>query len=285
MKTPYEIIKPDEGSSFRTLHQKAYSNTFAWHYHYHPEYELVFVVGGTGRRHVGSHLSYYEDGDLTFIGSNLPHSGFGFGALGEHEEIVIQFRDDFLGENFLEKPEMKAIKALFERSSFGITFGGNTKEQIGAEMIKLPHLSPFERLLHLVEILKILAESTDFELLNATKNRNDFNIKDQTRLKKIYEFVEQNYHQPIDMKAVADVANLTVPSFCNYFKKVINMTYTDFVNEYRINQACMLLLSDKSITDISFECGFTNVSYFSETFKKIKGKTPMQFRKSMNAEF
>ncbi len=115
MKTSFEQIQNDEGSSFRLLNQKVNAHEFPWSYHYHPEFELVLVFDGKGRRHVGNHLSYYEDGDLVLIGSNLPHAGFGYDSIGEHEEIVIQFKDDFLGPNFFDKPEMLSIKKLMEK--------------------------------------------------------------------------------------------------------------------------------------------------------------------------
>jgi AraC-like DNA-binding protein len=279
VKTPFEQIQNDEGSSFRLLYQKVIANDFPWNYHYHPEFELVFVLYGYGRRHVGNHLSYYEDGDLVLIGSNLPHAGFGYDALGEHEEIVIQFKDDFLGNDFFERPEMQNIKKLFERSQQGIQFYGKTYKKVGTALKKLLPLSHFERLIGLLNIFQILADSEEYNLLNSYDTRYDFNQKDQARLKRIYEYVEREYQNPINIKEAANVAHLTVPSFCNYFKKVVNQTFTDFVNEYRINKACQLLMTESSIADVCFDCGFTNNSYFSKVFKQIKGKSPIEFRK------
>lgn len=279
MKTSFEQIQNDEGSSFRLLNQKVNASDFPWNYHYHPELELVLVFNGVGRRHVGNHLSYYEDGDLVLIGSNLPHAGFGYDAIGEHEEIVIQFKDNFLGVNFFDKPELQNIKKLFERSQQGIVFFGQTKANVSSKLKKLLASSTFERLIELLSIFQILASSEEYQLLNSADTRYDFNQKDQIRLKRIYEYVEQNFQYTIDMKAVADVANLTIPSFCNYFKKTVNQTFTDFMNEYRINHACKLLMTEKSITDICFESGFANASYFSKVFKQIKGQTPLQFKK------
>ncbi|GAB2645022.1 AraC family transcriptional regulator [Emticicia sediminis] len=279
MKTPFEQIQNDEGSSFRFLHQKVFAQQYPWNYHYHPEFELVLVFEGKGRRHVGNHLSYYNDGDLVMIGSNLPHAGFGYDAFGEHEEIVIQFKEDFLGDKFFEKPEMEHIKKLFERSQQGIQFYGETHQKICKSLKKLINVSHFERLISLLNIFQELAHSTEYNLLNSLDTRYDFNQKDQLRLKRVYEYVEKNYQNSVNIREVADVANLTVPAFCNYFKKVVNQTYTDFVNEYRINKACQLLMTEKSIADVCFECGFTNNSYFSKVFKEIKGKSPLEFKK------
>jgi AraC-like DNA-binding protein/quercetin dioxygenase-like cupin family protein len=280
MKTEFEIIQPDAGSSFRVLHHNVSADTFKWHYHYHPEYEIVCVFEGSGRRHVGNHLSNYEDGDLVLIGSNLPHGGFGYGSVDMHEEIVVQFTDDFLGKNFLSKPEMNSIKTLFERAKQGLSFKGDTKKNLSEKFKKLLELSHFERMIELLNILQNLANSTEYIPLNAADIRYNFSLKDQDRLGKVYKYVEENYSHDIDIQGVAKICNLTVPAFCNYFKKNLNQTFTDFTNEYRINQACKMLLGGLEIVDICYRCGFNNVSYFGRVFKQFKGTNPSQFRRN-----
>ncbi|NBA87141.1 helix-turn-helix domain-containing protein [Emticicia sp. CRIBPO] len=278
MKTPFEQVQNDEGSSFRLLHEKMSPHAFSWDYHYHPEYEMVFVFDGRGRRHVGNHISYYEDGDLVFMGSNLPHAGFGYDSIGEYEQVVIQFKYDFLGEQFFDRPEMAPVKKLLEMSQQGIQYYGKTFKTIGSRLKKLPAMNQFERLMELISIFHVLAKSTEYNLLNATGTRYDFNYKDQARLKKVYDYVEMHYQDHINIKDMADLANLTVPSFCNYFKKIMNHTFTEFLNDFRINKACQMLMTEKSVADVCFECGFTNSSYFSKVFKEIKGKSPLQFK-------
>ena len=280
MKTEFEIIQPDAGSSFRVLHHNVSPDTFKWHYHYHPEYEIVCVFEGSGRRHVGNHLSNYDDGDLVLIGSNLPHGGFGYGSVDMHEEIVVQFKVDFLGENFLVKPEMALIKKLFQRAKQGISFYGKTKEELTLNFKNLLQLSHFDRLIGLLNILQKLANSSEFNTLNQDGIKYNFNLKDQERLDKVYKYVEENYSQEIDIQIVAKICNLTIPAFCNYFKKNLNQNFTDFTNEYRINQACKLLLEGLQIADICYRCGFNNVSYFGRVFKQFKGTNPSQFRRN-----
>ncbi len=279
MRAEFEIIQADEGSSFRLLHQKVSVGAFRWSYHYHPEYEIVVVFQGSGRRHVGNHLSYYTDGDLVLIGSNVPHAGFGYGTMDLHEEVVIQFKENFLGDNFWECQEMAAIKQLFERSKQGIAFHGETRTILNERFRKLLTLPHFERLIELLNILQYLANATEYTLLNPVDIRYNFSLKDQERLSKIYKFVEENFTQEIDIQLVADLANLTVPAFCNYFKKNVNQTFTEFVNEYRVNQACKMLLRGEEISDVCFHCGFNNVSYFGRVFRELKGKSPSQFRR------
>lgn len=279
MKVEYEKISPDTGSSFRLIHWKSENDRYFWHYH--PEYEIVFVRKGSGKLHIGEHLKNYEEGELVFIGPDLPHTGFGYGVIGEHEEIVVQIRKDFLGEEFMQKPELQHIRELFERGKQGLSFQGKARKVVATKLQKMLLLSHFERLVELLNIFHTLAISTEFSVLNAPDKRFDFNHKDEDRINNIYKYVEQNYQQNIDIQAVANLANLTIPSFCRYFKKITHITYTDFVNEYRINQACRLLFENKPIADICFEVGFNNISHFNKTFRQLKGVSPREYKSGM----
>lgn len=280
-KTPLEIVRLDEGSSFKLLHQRVRADNFPWDYHCHPELELVYVYDGTGRRHVGNHVSYYQDGDLVLIGSQLPHSGFGYGSEGVHEEIVVQFKQETFSQGAVTMPEIHFIDTLFHQARLGMCFYGQTKKEIGKKIRVLPGLDSFERFLVMMEVLKELASSREYIVLNESVKTYGFRSKDQSRFKKICEHLEQNYSQSIDMEEVAGLVNLSVPAFCNYFKKMVSMTYTDFVNDYRVRKACQMLVTPKSILDISFECGFSSQSYFSKVFRKVKGMTPMEFRNGL----
>jgi AraC-like DNA-binding protein len=279
MKVEYEKISPDTGSSFRLIHWKSENDRFFWHYH--PEYEIVFVRKGAGKLHIGDHLKNYEEGELVFIGPNLPHTGFGYGVIGEHEEIVVQIRKDFLGEDFFQKPEMQAITELFEKAKQGLSFYGKTQKLVANKLQKMLQLSHFERLVELLNIFQSLATTQEYSILNADGLRFDFSHKDEDRINKVYEYVEKNYRQNIDIQVVADLTHLTIPSFCRYFKKITHITYTDFVNEYRINQACRLLFENKPIADICFEVGFNNISHFNKTFKQLKAKSPREYKISI----
>jgi len=276
MKVEYEKISPDTGSSFRLIHWKSENDRYFWHYH--PEYEIVFVRKGSGKLHIGEHLKNYEEGELVFIGPDLPHTGFGYGVIGEHEEIVVQLRKDFLGEEFMQKPELQQIRKLFERAKQGLSFQGKSRKIVANKLKKMLTFSHFERLVELLNIFDILATTNEFSVLNSADKRFDFNHKDEDRINKVYEYVEQNYQKNINIQAVADLANLTIPSFCRYFKKISHITYTDFVNEYRINQACRLLFENKPIADICFEVGFNNISHFNKTFKQLKGVSPREYK-------
>ena len=283
MKIEFELIQEDEGSSFRILHEKIPAEEYSWQYHYHPEYELVCVLAGNGTRQVGNHASNYENGDLVLMGPDLPHSGFGLNARGMIEQVVVQFKKEVFNPSLMMRPEMRHINLLLDKSSYGISFGESTKEKAIKKMVKLLKLPPFERYVELTGILQLLATSEDYTLLNSQVTLPTTIRKVHVRLQNIFNYVEQNFQEEINIKKVAAIAHLTVPAFCNYFKKIMNITFTDFINQYRIEQACILLQQEKSIGEVCFECGFNNVPYFNKVFKNIVKKTPSEFKRTANS--
>ncbi|MEM6800235.1 MAG: AraC family transcriptional regulator [Bacteroidota bacterium] len=276
MKTQFETISPDAGSSFRLLRNPQLSEVFLWHFH--PEYELVYIEGTHGTRHVGDHISPYSFNDLVLIGSNIPHLNFDYGVKGDYEKVVLQFHPSFKQEFFQKFPELQQIYTLFERSQKGIAFSGQTKTEIG-KRLKTFHLLPsFEQFLELLHIFQLLSESEEFELLHETDYVNSYSKKEQQRLRKIYAFVDEYYAEKIEVGQVAELCNLSKAAFCRYFKKANGNTFIEFLNQYRISQAKRLLLSGKRVGEACYDSGFESLSYFNRTFKKIAGENPSKFR-------
>lgn len=277
-----KIIEPSIGSSitFTKYVINSNKNTFIWHYH--PEIELVFINGGAGKRLVGSHISYYTNGDLLLIGSNLPHCGFTDEHTGNKDETVIQMRPDFLGKNFFDAPEMANIKNLIERAKSGIAYNSETKRRVGKKIIAMEKQPPLERLLTLMEILNDLALSNDHQVLNAEGLLMELQMQDNDRINMVFNYVKDHFHEQITLEEVAELVSMTVPSFCRYFKKVTQKTFTKVVNEYRLSNAAKLLAEKPiSIAEISFECGFNNFSYFNKSFKDFTGKSASEYRKEL----
>lgn len=281
MNVECEIILPDEGSSFRLLHTKTQPEQYPWKYHYHPEFEIVCVLKGAGTRHVGNHFSNYENGDLVLIGPNVPHAGFGLNSHGLHEEIVIQIKEEVLQQSLTSRPEMMPVVALLDKSKYGICFKGSAKEQLTKKLQRILKLNAFERLIELMEVFYNMSLTNEYELLNPSTVLSQLTRKNNGRLQDILAYVEKHYNEDIDVKKAASIANLSVPSFCNYFKKLMSFTFTDFINQYRIHKACLMMKQEKTIAEISFACGFNNVAYFNKVFKAIMNKTPTQYKKEV----
>ncbi|NML56975.1 AraC family transcriptional regulator [Chryseobacterium cheonjiense] len=279
----FEAIKPNIGSSFTSLKFQRNENIKSHVWHYHPEVELIFVCKGSGKRQIGSNISYFSDGDLVLIGSNLPHCGLTNENTNNDYEMVIQFKPDFLGENIWDTPEMHRISALLEKSKAGIVFNENIKKTVGKKIADMHEMSSLNKLLNFLEILDELATTQDYRILNAGKYYLQTQVEDNERINHIFNYVKDHFKEQITLEEIADLANMKVPSFCRYFKKITNKTFTQFVNEYRITHSLKLLAEQPlSITEVCFESGFNNFSYFNKTFKEYIKKSPSQYRKEFN---
>ncbi len=278
MKPVLEAIKPNFGSSF-AVRKFFKQNEKKPTWHFHSEYELVYIANGSGKRHIGQHISYYRNGDLLLLGPNLPHLTFANQAGQEQREIVVQMKADFLGSEFLNTPEMAAINQLLEKAKGGISFSSKTKKRIGERLEYLVQLPQFSKLLALLDILQELAKADDYQLLNGEGLTVEVNVQERERMIVIHEYIQKHYEETITLDEIAQEVHMTVPAFCRYFKKLTNTTFTKFVNEFRIAQACKLLAEeDAPVAEIAFEVGFNNLSHFNKMFKEIIGKNPTEYR-------
>jgi AraC-like DNA-binding protein len=276
MKIKKEIVIPNPGQSFR-LFTPRLKNYFFWHYH--PEYELVYVEAVTGIRHVGQHISSYMESDLVLIGPNVPHLNFDYGVQTEYRQTVVQLKQNFLGDGFSETPEFARIRELFEKANLGLSFNGKTKKMVAEKLKQMQSLPHFEQLLCLLEVFQVLATSDEVTELNQQDTSIKLFLDDKIRMGAIYKYIHAHYDETPDVNEVAANVHLSTAAFCRYFKKQTKMTFTDFVNQYRITQAKTLLLKDTSVSEVCYEVGFESLSYFTKLFRKLTGENPSVFRK------
>jgi len=278
MKLNLEQIHPDNDSSFRFLLTPKLNEVFYWHFH--PEIELVYVEADKGIRHIGDHISTYEGCDLALIGSYIPHLNFDYGVKATVETVVIQFPETYFEAGLVRIPELQKVVGLMERAKTGIAFTGETKRIAGVRLKKLQYMDRFHQFMELMSIFQFLAVSDEYEDLEVRPISSQTILKQQERMHRIHQFVEMNFQKPIDTVQIANKVNLSLPAFCRYFKKTTKLTYTDFVNQYRVQYAKKLLIQDKNVTEACFECGFESLSYFNRIFKKFAGESPSEFRKN-----
>lgn len=283
MKLELEPISFENKSFSYNIYGNSNHNPAEKHqkWHYHPEIELVYVNNGSGKRQVGLNLSNYNDGLLILVGSNLPHTGFTDYFDDERKEVVIQFKENFLGDSLKEVFEFKNIFNLLKTSKKGIVFEGDIKKKIGLAMLGLQYETSFQKVITLITILNDLSRSKNYEILNIS-NYNINGINENERIRKAFNFIKDNYKKEVSLEKVAKEVHMTVPSFCRYFKSQTNKTFIQFLIEYRVNNALKLLTqSDKDIKNISYECGFNNYSHFNRSFKKINLISPSDYRKKI----
>ena len=281
-KPTLEKVTPNFGASLLVKKHEQFLKTNTPFWHFHPEIELVYVNKGKGKRHIGNHISYFNNSQLVLIGSNLPHVGYLDRLTTNGSETLIQFLPDFLGKDFFKIPEMTAVDALFERAKKGIRFNIDIKKRIGAKIEALVELEGVPRITSFIEILNDLATTDDYTLLNADGFAFETNYQDSNKIELVYKHINENFKEHISLDTVSDLVSMTVPAFCRYFKKSTGKTFTKIVNEYRVVHATKLLAeSTMSITDVSFECGFNNFSHFNKLFKEFTGKSASAYRKEM----
>jgi AraC-like DNA-binding protein len=282
MKPQLLKIQNPIGSSFNYFDQVVPNFPTPWHYH--PELEIVMMLESEGYKYIGSSITRFAPGDLVLIGPYLPH--FYKNDAPYHEEgsnlkahsAVIHFEEDFIGKEFLEKPESVNLQKLFKRSKHGIQFSSKISAKLKDDFLNLANLQGMPRLLAFIKILETLSTTTEYHFLTSDPLVIT-NSADSDRMKRVFEYVMNNFQQTISLEEIASIANMSESAFSRYFKKRTRKTFTSFLNEIRIEHACKLLQYDNmSVSEISYESGFTNLSNFNRQFKAFKKQTPLAYR-------
>ncbi|TDB59539.1 AraC family transcriptional regulator [Arundinibacter roseus] len=282
MSTPsYRLINPQANRSF-VFKWEPFDLTTRWHYH--PELELIYFIEGKTNGVIGDGFCEFNAGDLVLLGSNFPHvlqPNPEFEKYNQQAKplgLIIQFTEDFLGKDFLTKPEFKGISGLFARARRGLQFGGKTNAMVCQELRKMPQQSDPMKLLSLLLSLLRLSESSEFRYLTNQNYYFDYS-RDEERMWKINQYVYTHFTEKISIADVAMVANMSETAFCRYFKTRTLKNFTRFLNEIRVAYACKLLQkADYSVTSACFESGFNSLSYFNRQFKQIMNIPPHKYR-------
>lgn len=285
MKALLKIVDTQANEAFHIMRVKEPSFFHSWHFH--PEYEIMLVLAGTGIRFVGDSMERFQPGDLVLLGRDIPHFYCSDEQYREKESthlsqaIVIYFRDDFLGEKFCDMPDMGHIKRLFSNAKRGIRFSGCVREELIERVAQVDGAkNGLARLIDLLSILEIMGSTKEFDLLSSQGFTHNADEDECKRMNNVYQYIINNYIENPTLDKVAEVANMSSTAFCRYFKSRSNKTYTQFLNEIKIGNACKLLIdSDRSISEICFQIGFNNFAHFNSQFKRIVGVTPTRYRR------
>ena len=257
---------------------------FVYPWHRHPEYELTWIVRGSGRRFIGEHVADFGPGDIVLVGSGVPHVWLSESEANNSEEeceaVVIHFGADFPGPDLRKKNELTRVCDLLLLSARGVAFEGDSATDAQESVADIEKARELQKFLRLVDLLDRLAEANQYEVLSPALNEPSLHHKSK-RLTKVEEFVMKNYFESISVKDAAEIAGMNKSSFCRFFKQATSQTFSEYLNEIRIGYACKLLAgSRRSITEVCFDCGYNNLSHFNRTFKKIVGRIPSDYRKA-----
>jgi AraC-like DNA-binding protein len=282
MQPKLEKIFPNLSSSIAVKREIVPYMDYPWHYH--PEFEIIFVEKSYGIRLMGNHVGNFSDGDLMFISPNLPHVWRNDKDFYKNNKdlfvdvYVIQFLDNALKEGFFDLPEFSQIKKLFLLGQQGLLIKGKDHEKIAELIKKVYYSSGVERIITFLKTLDAFANTKEYNLLSSPGYTNSFNIADSERINKVMSFLMENYKQEIKLDEIAELVNLNKSSFCRYFKYRTHKTCSQFLNEIRIAHACKLLINnDMTVSEICYETGYNNISHFNRQFKLITCLTAREY--------
>ena len=249
-------------------------------WHYHPEYELTYIIKGNGRRMVGDDMENFNEGDLVLLGPDLPHTWIGERSSTTENNIalVIQFSEEFLAP-FLSLIEMKSMNELLTKSERGIRFLKFQPIAIEKRMLQIIEDTTIKRVTGLIELLYDLSNKK-YKILASHKFNIIKNEKTESRLNKVLLYIQKNYRNTIKLQEASELIHLSNTAFCKFFKRSVGKTFSDYLNDLRILHACTLLIeTDKPISQVATESGFENLAYFNRVFLKKKKSQPTVFRR------
>jgi len=282
MKVMQEHIDFPLRTAVKVKWQKKLHFTYPWHFH--SEFEILYVIEGTGTSFVADNVEPFQAGDLAIMGSNLPHfwrSDEKYHAEDSKEKInyiVVQFQAELFRESILDYPEFHLLKQFFSRASRGIRFLPPFSEKAGKKIIKIAQSSGIERVVALILLLDSMAKTEHYRVLAGELYQQQNHDFTDDRLTKVLHFINTCYQQRIDLNKVADIANLHPSAFCRFFKEKTGKSLSEYLADMRISYACKLLTEGKlAVSQICFESGFNNLSNFNRTFKKQTGITPTAY--------
>jgi len=252
--------------------------------HQHPETQIMFIEKGEGTLIASDYVGRFSAGSLYLIGSSQPHVFrnddlyYKTKSKLRVQAVSIYFDERYAGESFWQLDELRKVYQFLLQAGAGYRIQGKTQAQLTQLIRELIPLKGINKLIHFFQLLKVLSESKELIPLSITGAAANFSVTEGKRMNDILQFTFNQSHRKIKIEEVAEVANLSSEAFCRYFKVRTRKTFTTFLNEVRISNACkMLIEKGSSIQEICFDAGFSNLSHFNRTFKKVTGKTPKAY--------
>jgi len=279
-----ESLLVPEGASWTYFYRRL-DDCIPFNWHYHLEFELTLTLNSRGQRYVGDSIGAYEDGDLVLLGSNLPHTWMSQTKVDDaepHVAHVFWIRPDWIHALIETLSELRPLKAMLQSSNRGLVYSAETSRAVRARLERMPSSTPSGRLVHFIDVLTILADDQNHRLLCAPRPEHDaIRLNDRPRIDRTLEYIHKHYETEISIGDLAELAALSISGLHRLFKRHTRLTVGEYIAQLRIGKACSLLVStEKPISCIADEVGYTNLSHFNRQFLSIKQMTPREFRKS-----
>lgn len=283
--------------SFSVRHDEVPYVNNRWHYH--SEVELIHFRYGEGMQFVGDSIMRFKAGDVVLIGSNLPHywrfdeeyfdekavMDIHTAAAFKADVTVTHFKDNFWGPAFLDLPENTNIKNLLHKAKRGITIGGVTRHKVAQLLSRLTQADGTKRILLLIEALTAIADCRELETLSSIGFDPLILEANNERIQAVCMYTQNNLYRKIQLKEIAEVANISENSFCRFFKSQTGKTYTRYLIELRVGHACRLLIENRlELRQLCYESGFSNLASFRKYFTMITGESPTSYQRTFTMD-
>jgi AraC-like DNA-binding protein len=255
--------------------------------HFHEECQLTYILESEGILFIGNQIDRFARDELYLIGKNLPHvfrnDDIYFKEKGKSKAraISIFFSSEILQNIIKEIPESLFMNKLLENSAFGIRLTKDEALKIKKQLVKLVKLTGFSRVMMLLTILNKISLSSSSELLSK-KMHIPLAQEHRLKLNKVFEYAMSHYREKITLEEVAALINYSPTAFCRFFKQHTLKTFSQFIIEIRISNACRLL--EEGLSNVSEACystGHGNISNFHRHFKTMVGTTPLMYKKNI----
>jgi AraC-like DNA-binding protein len=277
---PQLLNKKLKGNIQLSVHQ---DTEFLKLWHYHPEFELIYISNGNGTLYVGDFIGDYKENDIILLGKNVPHmfhSQFSIENSSYSKAYVFHINDLFLNDACEYLSDFSFLENLMKISKRGVMFRQKQNSMFLQNLDTIDVYSPAETILKVFQILLRLSEYPEYTNLGSINWLDRFHTADK-RINNVIEYIMLHFKEDINLEKAAEISAMNKSSFCRYFKKSTGKPFVSFLNEIRINYSCKLLLEtspSRSISEAAYISGFNNVSYYNRIFKKVIGVSPSEYK-------
>ncbi|WP_058303392.1 helix-turn-helix domain-containing protein [Gorillibacterium timonense] len=252
-------------------------------WHYHKEMEILFVVKGEFEIHTEEGFYHMTDGDILVIGSSQLHRDrvlteesryyvFQFDMQYYMEPSILPYHRFFLEEDF-----------PFSRLNYIFQENAEAREIVQACVREIHHESQHKESGYEIAVSLLIKKILLTILRNDTRKLlNHPDSAEVLRLKPVLTYIEEHIEDKIHVEEASRIANISYYYFVKYFKKVLGMSFLEYVNFKKIKRAERYLLTkDMSIAEVGETIGMPNMAHFYKLFKKYNGCSPNEYRKKM----
>lgn len=246
--------------------------------HSQADWELAYIVKGSGTALMGDETRPFSRGEIFLLPPNMRH-GWIFDnhdrtKEGYVEDICLSLRKD-LFDKLASIPELGRLNYLNNHQETAFRLHGNTLNTIKRVLSEMISADEREHFGQVMRIVHLLASSDN---LIPTGHNQPLKKADE-KIQQIDAYIPLHYNRDIPINDVASLVHMNRSSFCVFFKRMKGISFSTYLNTYRIDTACHLLATtDKSISEIAYNVGFNSPSHFSRTFRKIRKCAPLDYR-------